>query len=116
MNEADFIAALRAGGVRVSMAESADAFRAVDDLGVMAREEFRLSLRATLVKDASSLPVFDELFPLFFESGDSPAMQNIMDEMEMSPDEARMLVCFFSFVMFTSRSLSREFSPTIMPS
>ncbi len=39
-----FIAALRAEGVRVSLAESADAFLAVDDLGVLDRETFRLSL------------------------------------------------------------------------
>ena len=84
-----FIAALRAGGVRVSMAESADAFRAVEDLGVMDREDFRLSLRSTLVKDINSLPVFDELFPLFFDSGDAPDMQNVMED--MSPEEAQML-------------------------
>jgi hypothetical protein len=29
---------------------------------------------------------------------------------------ARMFVSFFSLVRFTSRSLSREYSPTIMPS
>ena len=84
-----FIAALRAGGVRVSMAESADAFRAVEDLGVMDREDFRLSLRSTLVKDINSLPVFDELFPLFFDSGDAPDMQDVMED--MSPEEAQML-------------------------
>ena len=84
-----FIAALRSGGVRVSMAESADAFRAVEDLGVMDREDFRLSLRSTLVKDINSLPVFDELFPLFFDSGDAPDMQNVMED--MSPEEAQML-------------------------
>ncbi len=47
-----FIAALRAAGVRISLAESADAFRAVDSLGIKDREAFRLSLQATLVKDA----------------------------------------------------------------
>ncbi len=57
-----FISALRAGGVRASLAESADAFRAVEDLGVQQRDAFRLSLRTTLVKDAESLPVFDEPF------------------------------------------------------
>ncbi|MCC6168415.1 MAG: VWA domain-containing protein [Caldilineaceae bacterium] len=84
-----FIAALRAGGVRVSLAESADAFRAVDNLGVQNRETFRLSLRATLVKDASSLPTFDELFPLFFDSSDNPPMQDLTED--MSPEEAHML-------------------------
>ena len=33
-----------------------------------------------------------------------------------SADEARMLVSFFGLDAFTSRSLSREFSPTIIPS
>jgi uncharacterized protein with von Willebrand factor type A (vWA) domain len=84
-----FIAALRVGGVRVSLAESADAFRAVDELGVKDRETFRLSLRATLVKDASSLPVFEELFPLFFGSGDQPPLLNISDD--LTPDEANQL-------------------------
>lgn len=84
-----FIAALRAGGVRVSLAESADAFSAVDHLGVQDREAFRLSLRATLVKDASSLPIFDELFPLFFDSSDNPPMQDLTED--MSPEEAQML-------------------------
>jgi uncharacterized protein with von Willebrand factor type A (vWA) domain len=85
-----FIAALRAGGVRVSLAESADAFRAVENLGVEEREAFRLSLRATLVKDANSLPIFEELFPLFFDSADQqPAMQDATED--MTPEEAHML-------------------------
>ena len=56
-----FIAALRAAGVRVSLAESQDAWRAVERLGVRDRDAFRLSLRSTLVKDADSLPTFEEL-------------------------------------------------------
>jgi hypothetical protein len=84
-----FIAALRASGVRVSLAESADAFRAVDDLGVQDRDAFRLSLRATLVKDAPSLPVFEELFPLFFDQADAPPMQDLTED--MSEEEARQL-------------------------
>ncbi len=84
-----FIAALRAGGVRVSLAESADALRAVDLLGVQEREAFRLSLRATLVKEATGLPVFEELFPLFFGSGNIPPMSDAMQD--MSPEEAQMM-------------------------
>ena len=84
-----FIAALRAGGVRVSLAESADAFRAVENMGVQERDAFRLSLRATLVKDASSLPVFEELFPIFFDSADAPPMMDVTED--MSPEEAQML-------------------------
>ena len=84
-----FIAALRAGGVRISLAESADAFTAVDRLGIQERDDFRLSLRATLVKDASGLPVFDELFPLFFDKSDAPPMSDVTED--MSPEEAQMM-------------------------
>lgn len=85
-----FIAALRAGGVRVSLAESTDAFRAVEALGIQERDAFRLSLRATLVKDASALPKFEELFPLFFENlGDNPGMQDASEE--LSEEEAQMM-------------------------
>ena len=51
----DFIAGLRAAGVRVSIAESSDAFRAVEQIGVMDRDTFRSALRTTLVKEASDL-------------------------------------------------------------
>jgi uncharacterized protein len=84
-----FVAALRAGGVRISLAETADAFTAVDMLGIQDRESFRLSLRATLVKDADSLPTFDELFPLFFDSSNAPPMMDITED--MTPEEAEML-------------------------
>jgi uncharacterized protein len=84
-----FISALRSGGVRISLAESADAFRAVDDMGIQERELFRLSLRATLVKDAASLPIFDELFPHFFDGSEAPPMSDATED--MSPEEAQML-------------------------
>jgi uncharacterized protein with von Willebrand factor type A (vWA) domain len=86
---AKFIAALRGGGIRVSLAESADAFRAVDELGATDRELFRLSLRSTLVKDATDLATFDELFPLFFSTADVPPLMNLAEE--FTPEEAEML-------------------------
>lgn len=84
-----FISALRSSGVRVSLAESTDALNAVDELGVQNRESFRLSLRSTLVKDAAGLPIFDELFPLFFDTGQPPPMMDISKD--MTPEEAEML-------------------------
>ena len=84
-----FIAALRAAGVRISLAESADAFRAVDNLGIKDREIFRLSLQTTLVKEANNLPVFEELFPIFFGGDDMPPMINPSED--LSPEEAKML-------------------------
>lgn len=84
-----FIAALRAGGVRVSLAESADAMRAVDHLGVQERAAFKLSLRATLIKEVTGIPTFEELFPLFFGDGEVPPMTDVMED--MSPEEAQMM-------------------------
>src|SRR5512140_3042788 len=84
------IAALRASGVRVSLAESAEAFSAVDLMGVQKREDFRLSLRTTLIKNARALPIFDKLFPLFFGNGQPPSNPgNISDN--LTPEEASML-------------------------
>jgi len=84
-----FIAALRSGGVRVSLAESADAFRAVDNLGIQERDAFRLSLRATLVKEAADLGTFEELFPLFFDGTEAPPLMNLTED--LTEEEAAML-------------------------
>lgn len=84
-----FIAALRSGGVRVSLAESADAFRAVDHLGIQQRDAFRLSLRATLVKEAADLGTFEELFPLFFDGTEAPPLMNLTED--LTEEEAGML-------------------------
>ncbi|MGZ9225599.1 MAG: vWA domain-containing protein, partial [Anaerolineales bacterium] len=83
------IAALRASGVRVSLAESAEAFSAVDLMGIQDREHFRLSLRATLIKDLRDLPVFDKLFPLFFGTGQPPMMGGDPTD-NLTPEEAQM--------------------------
>ncbi|MEM7032247.1 MAG: VWA domain-containing protein [Chloroflexota bacterium] len=84
----DFVAALRAMGVRVSISESQDAFESMRHLGIQDRDSFRLSLRATLVKDSGDLPVFEELFPLYFSSG-GPPLLNTLDD--LSPEERQML-------------------------
>jgi uncharacterized protein with von Willebrand factor type A (vWA) domain len=84
-----FIAALRAGGVRVSLAESEDAFHAIEQLGVQDRDTFRLSLRATLIKDSKDLPRFEKLFPLFFQPGEIPPLLN--PGQDLTPEEAQML-------------------------
>jgi len=84
-----FIAALRSGGVRVSLAESADAFRAIESLGIQDRDTFRLSLRATLVKEAVDMGTFEELFPLFFDGTDAPPLMNLTED--LTEEEAAML-------------------------
>lgn len=84
------ISALRGSGVRVSLAESSEAFSAVDLMGIQDREHFRLSLRATLIKDVRDIPVFDKLFPLFFGSGQPPMMGGDPSE-DLTPEEAQKL-------------------------
>jgi uncharacterized protein with von Willebrand factor type A (vWA) domain len=85
------ISALRASGVRVSLAESSEAFSAIDLMGVQNRESFRLSLRATLIKDVKDIPIFEKLFPLFFGSGQPPTMGGNPSE-EMTSEEVEKLI------------------------
>jgi len=84
-----FIAALRAGGARVSLAESADAMFAINELGIQDKDAFRLSLRATLIKNSRNIPLFDELFPLFFGISPIPAFDNL--ENELTSEEANLI-------------------------
>lgn len=84
-----FIAALRASGVRISLAESADAFKAVETMGIQDREAFKISLRSTLVKEARGFEIFDRLFPLFFSSSQPPPMADAAQG--LSPQDAKKL-------------------------
>ena len=84
----EFVRGMRAAGVRVSMAESADAMRAIEVLGITDKELFRQSLRTTLVKESEDFTVFEELFPLYFSAG-GPPMQNALED--LSEDEQEML-------------------------
>lgn len=84
----DFIAGLRAAGVRISIAESEDAFNAIRCMGIFDRMDFHDSLRATLVKEAVDRPIFDQLFPLYFGSG-GPPLLNLTDN--LSPEEKNLL-------------------------
>ena len=84
-----FVAALRSSGVRVSLAETEDAFHALQELGIQDKEIFRVALRASLVKDARELPAFDQLFPLFFQGTEPPPMVNGAEG--MSPEDANKL-------------------------
>ena len=83
-----FIAGLRAAGLRVSLAESQDALRAVEHLGVMDRARFHAALRTTLIKERPDQPIFDKLFPLYFGSGGPPL---IPSEEALSPEDQAKL-------------------------
>src|SRR6476661_8159959 len=62
----EFVSLLRKNGVRLSTAETLDALRAAEAVGVADPEALQGALAATLVKRAADLEVFDELFELFF--------------------------------------------------
>src|SRR5690606_17212025 len=83
----EFVRGLRAAGVRISLAESIDAFHAVEKLGITQKGTFRESLRATLVKERDDFPIFDQLFPLYFGSG-GPALQSAMEDLSPEDQEA----------------------------
>lgn len=84
----DFIRALRAAGVRISLAESQDAMFGVDAVGAGNRDFFRSALRTTLVKESRDHQTFEYFFPLFFGNA-APPMQNIPDN--LSADDQQKL-------------------------
>ena len=84
----DFIRALRAAGVRISLAESQDAMFGVDETGVRNADTFKSTMKATLVKNQRDQPIFDTFFPLFFKNN-RPPLQNILEQ--MAEDEQALL-------------------------
>ena len=76
----EFIRALRAAGIRISLAESQDAMFGIDHTGVRDVETFKSTLKATLVKEHNDQPTFDYFFPLFF-SNNKPPLENILEQM-----------------------------------
>ncbi len=84
----EFIRAMRAAGVRISLAESQDALRAVDLVGISGKDSFAATLKTTLVKEHKDERVFDFFFPLFFENN-APPMWDITKELD--PDQQQML-------------------------
>jgi uncharacterized protein with von Willebrand factor type A (vWA) domain len=84
----EFIRALRASGVRISVAESEDALRGVDLVGIFDRDEFKSTLRATLVKEQKDFRAFEFFFPLFFDTN-APPMWDMTQQ--LSPEQQQML-------------------------
>jgi uncharacterized protein with von Willebrand factor type A (vWA) domain len=97
------IGALRARGVRVSVAESSEALAAVQILGIQQRDRFRMALRATLMKNARDAAAFDELFELFF--GGAPARTSPTNAWnKLSPKEAEVLAQLLQTLVASHRS------------
>jgi uncharacterized protein with von Willebrand factor type A (vWA) domain len=62
----EFTNLLRKAGVRVSVAESLDAFSAIDEMPLEDRELFKDALRTTMVKRGDDIDTYDRLFDLFW--------------------------------------------------
>ncbi|MGC8480664.1 MAG: vWA domain-containing protein [Acidimicrobiales bacterium] len=63
-----FTEALREAGIPISQSELADAAQALGEANVTDREEFRMALAVTMVKESRHLGVFHRLFDVFFPS------------------------------------------------
>lgn len=86
----EFANVLRRNGVRVSLSENMDAFRALELLGLENPTLFRSALRTTLIKRAGDIQPFEELFNFFF-LGIGEAIdaldRRIMEELGLSPQQ-----------------------------
>lgn len=86
----EFTHLLRENGLKISSAENMDTFSALGLVGIRDRQLFKDALRATLVKRVVDIPVYDELFDLYFTGlGEiiKAAGAETMAAMEMSEEE-----------------------------
>ena len=98
----EFIRALRAAGVRVSLAESQDAMFGVDYAGVRDAAAFKHTMKATLVKNHRDQSTFEYFFPLFF-SNSKPPLENIMEQ--LTAEQQAMLKAAMQSMMDALRGL-----------
>lgn len=81
-----FIHVLRHLGVRVSVAESLDAEEALGLIDILDRQQFRVALRSTLVKNSSDRRIFDMAFELFFST---PEEKDLRRQLHRQAEEER---------------------------
>ena len=91
----EFANVLRRNGVRVSLSENMDAFRALGLVGIRDPHLFRNALRTTLVKRVSDVKPFEELFDFFF-LGIGEAIdaldRRIMEELGLTPQQFQQML------------------------
>jgi len=91
----EFANVLRRNGVRVSLSENMDAFRALGLVGIRDPHLFRNALRTTLVKRASDVKPFEELFDFFF-LGIGEAIdaldRRIMEDLGLTPEQFQQML------------------------
>ena len=91
----EFTNVLRRNGVRVSLSENMDVFRALQRLGIEDQQLFRDALRTTLVKRVGDIQPFEELFDFFF-LGLGQAIdaldRRMMEELGLSPEQYQRML------------------------
>jgi uncharacterized protein len=91
----EFANVLRRNGIRVSLSENMDAFRALGLVGVRNPLLFRNALRTTLVKRAADIKPFEEVFDFFF-LGIGQAIdaldRRIMEELGLTPEQFQKML------------------------
>ena len=91
----EFANVLRRNGVRVSLSENMDAFRALQLLGIGDPLLFRNALRSTLVKRTADIKPFEELFDFFF-LGIGQAIdasdRRIMEKLGLTPEQFQQML------------------------
>lgn len=65
-NLIEFVHLLRLMGLRISAAEVLDAFRALEQVELAHKPSFKAALQCTLIKKPEDLPVFQEVFRVYF--------------------------------------------------
>jgi len=72
--------ALRASGVPVSLSESIDAMRALQEIDVTDKQAFKSALATATIKEQSGLELFDVLFEIYFGARRLPEGDTDADE------------------------------------
>ncbi len=91
----EFIELLRQNGVRVSLSETTDSFRALSLVALADRQAVKAALRATLAKRSVDLPTFETLFEAYFSGVGEIVKRSeaaAMEALELSPAEYQRLL------------------------
>lgn len=91
----EFAELLRHQGLRISPAESLDALACLEKTGLSDRDVVRSALRTTMVKRAVDVPVFDEMFEVYFSALGQMVRETAAgagEQLGQSLDEMRELV------------------------
>ena len=107
-----FIADLRAAGVRISLAESQDAARALAQLETLDQETFSAALQTTLIKEHTDDRIFDKLFPLYFRADTPPFLS---PERALSPNQQQMMEVALHALAGDSNRLLRLLASGLSP-